>query len=463
MMSSFLDQIDSHFYVNIDATTFEHEENKRGEHVFVPKERDKEKNVKKLATKAMSLFVKYYELMNAHGTTAPDLYVIGVESMGPEEFIVKKVPALSSGTHAGAFGYVVMMKKRSGNDAFFKWMFSVYIPEFIDSLRKAHNGFEEDGTTPKWAVLMLDGETKQIDLLVTDEMHTILLRHRIIVIKLGASCSSIQQACDIAKLFMSEKKSLLSIKYQTGDEDMERALVEIFNSILNMNSEKRKQYREGLVNINYAHQKATTRSIMADGWKNSGLYPFDLKKILAKCRSEQPTEVIDRIELHMPKFVKDFLEHGQVSESLMDKCDIPIYDDGTEKRKIRHDARALSQRRCSRISDYGLILARIEKEEAKVSEKERRVVKKAESHEADSGHFFAMMEHFNLGGDIENLSLEILKGAFKYITEEIRMKEGVVNRTNMPTKKSAFVEALQQLIFEKFDFLSNLYSEFIDC
>jgi hypothetical protein len=82
--------------------------------VFVPKERDKEKNVKKLATKAMSLFVKYYELMNAHGTTAPDLYVIGVESMGPEEFIVEKVPALSSGTHAGAFGYVVLMKNVVG-------------------------------------------------------------------------------------------------------------------------------------------------------------------------------------------------------------------------------------------------------------------------------------------------------------------------------------------------------------
>jgi hypothetical protein len=216
---------------------------------------------------------------------------------------------------------------------------------------------------------MLDGETKQIDLLVTDEMHAILLRHRIIVIKLGASCSSIQQACDIAKLFMSEKKSLLSIKYHTGDEDMERTLVEILSSILNMKSEKRKQYREGLVNIYNAHQKATTRSIMADGWKNSGLYPFDLKTILAKCGFAQPTDVIDRIERHMPEFVKDFLEHGQVSESLMDECDTPIYDDGTEKRKIRHDARALSQRRSLGFQIMGLFWPALRRRKQKCQRK----------------------------------------------------------------------------------------------
>ena len=203
--------------------------------------------------------------------------------MGHDDFVVKKVPALSTSTHAGAFGYLVLMKKRSGNVNFFKWMFSEYIPEFVRSLRKAHNCFEENGSTPKWAVLMLDGETKQIDLITTPEIHEILLREKIIVIKLGASCSSIQQPCNIAKLFMSKKKSLRSINYKVGDEGIERILTEIFDTVDGMPSDKRRLYREGLVNINYAHQLAATRSLMSHDWKNSGLFFLDIKKIITYC------------------------------------------------------------------------------------------------------------------------------------------------------------------------------------
>ena len=47
MMSALSGGIDSHFYVNIDATTFEYEENTRGERVLVPRIRDKSLNVKK--------------------------------------------------------------------------------------------------------------------------------------------------------------------------------------------------------------------------------------------------------------------------------------------------------------------------------------------------------------------------------------------------------------------------------
>ena len=82
---------------------------------------------------------------------------------------------------------------------------------------------------------------------------------------------------------LRQKKSLLSINYKVGDEGMERILTEIFDAVDGMPSDKRRLYREGLVNINYAHQLAATRSMMSHDWKNSGLYFLDIKKIITYC------------------------------------------------------------------------------------------------------------------------------------------------------------------------------------
>ena len=349
------------------------------------------------------------------------------------------------------------MKERSGNEAFFKWMFTVYIPEFIESLRKAHGGYEEDGTTPKWAVVMLDGESKQMDLITTPEIHDFLMRNKIIIIKLGASCSSIQQACDVAKLFMSEKKTLQSVVYRRGDEDLETTLDEFLASIPTINTENKNRIREGIVNINYAHQLASTRSILTDGWKKTGLFPYDLDQILSQCLTVQTPEVLENIKRHMPKFVKDFTDHSQVSEEIMDKYDIPIYDDGTEKRTIRHDERPLFQRRCIKISDYGLMRARIDTIEAAAAEKERKVEKKANMNESNKNHFIVMYDCHISEGDINTLKLDILNGAYKYMLDHKYTNKSEGKRPTLPNKKADYVEALKALLENESIFFERLY------
>ncbi len=384
--SSSLVGIDPTLLVNMDATSFLYENNKTGENVWVPEKRAPGKTAHNPKShhksSGLNKFIKYYLIMNSSGTISQEVYVIGDDSMGEEDFEVTEIKGLSSSNHVGAKGWLCVTKTRGGNKSFYRWLFDVAVKGFIAGLREdlKKEGDSDETVNSMPAALLFDGELNQIQVLFEDNRAQSLSEdYKTLLVKLAASCSGVQQPCDISLIFLSTKKTLKHLEYIPGHPVLETELKSYLKHRFPTNSRDQKVMREGLMTLIDAHQRANHRAVYTKGWIDSGISPLNVESILYNC-----TKVVSEDELNicldgMEQASKEFKEKGFLSEVFMDGLGIPDFRAESEKRAARHDARPIHQQRVTILNHKDVAVTIIDKTAAKIEEKARSKEKREKS------------------------------------------------------------------------------------
>ena len=100
---------------------------------------------------------------------------------------------------------------------------------------------EEENDQKGFVITMFDGEAKQLGMFKLEDVQKMFKDHKIYAVKLGASCSSTQQTCDVGVFFAVIKK--LAKREKAVPED--KTMAELIHNSLKRATIKRKRTQNG--------------------------------------------------------------------------------------------------------------------------------------------------------------------------------------------------------------------------
>jgi hypothetical protein len=179
---------------------------------------------------------------------------------------------------------------------------------------------------PPRIILTLDGEEKHLTAVCNVIIDRGLAESQgIEVVKLAASASKIQQPCDVGPMYKVLKQAL------KGDPPLADCPYrhELTRLLAPLESASRKTFQAFIELLPIVLNKSFTRWNVLRGWNSSGLWPFNLDVMLAKCTSwsslgrHQQTSV--RRELDW--LVEQTYLHGEAREEAFKKCFVDTFDE----------------------------------------------------------------------------------------------------------------------------------------
>ena len=157
----------SFLVINIDATSnkLSEEENVKSKTVVVTKQQKDNQGAGAFKTSegsgtAMAFFVKWFAIIASDGSVGPNVLCIADSNLPAEDFYVHEVRGGHHNLNGGVpsqVAYVCIMKSRTPNKKFYRWLFKTIVFEFVLYLRDAY-GLPKDMP----AAVLLDGELVQI-------------------------------------------------------------------------------------------------------------------------------------------------------------------------------------------------------------------------------------------------------------------------------------------------------------
>lgn len=289
--------------------------------------------------------MKWFAGASASGQSLRTILIIANENMDEEDLIVEKVVGLTASCVAGEWGHLVIMKSRQGNAAYYRWLMTDPIIEFVRQQRERLVGHKADASVRHLrASCTMDGEQTQLVPFEDPQILALYESERIDVVKNSASCSARQNELDNAKVFMQFKKMLVeTLVRQWEGLDLAPRLSEIFETH-GIPREKRKNLIMALSKVVYALQNVPFGRYMQSSFNTTGRYPRDRKRMLKMCVSPWTKAELDDVDAVYPQLLDAYRLHGHIPERLFDDLGIPE-DEGSDRRKKPKDQRVLSSQR----------------------------------------------------------------------------------------------------------------------
>lgn len=119
---------------NFDATTFQVSFT-NDEKVLVVGDGDEETPASSIGDSVLEIGVKWIFMASASSHVAPFVFVICVNDMDSEAFLVFEVDGLAWSRDPGSTGYLVFCKTRNGNAALFQWFLTNVVIPTVTKLR----------------------------------------------------------------------------------------------------------------------------------------------------------------------------------------------------------------------------------------------------------------------------------------------------------------------------------------
>ena len=300
-----------------------------------------------------SFFTKYGCLIG-YGMFEEPIFMLADSNMADDEYRVYKIPGLGMSNVVGSYARVVMAKTRCLNKQFFKWLIiNVFVP-FVETIRSANMDYFGDDD---YFCFHLDGEKVQLDPFFDNEIVQLLARNRIIVVKVPASTTGINQACDSRHIFLALKTALRHVTKEQalrGKDAVEKRMSAMFrehNEWLNSDDRREKGLVEkgrkkkylkksdksdaiefdksherlaklALLKFQYALAKTERPHMEMDSFEAIGVVPFNARKILNNCKIKPTAADVDNILRHLPTLAREIEAHGRIAEDVYDRCGI---------------------------------------------------------------------------------------------------------------------------------------------
>ncbi len=337
--------VDPAYKFNMDFTTISVFINKDNEYHFVYDDANETESENKVIQDMQQVCtIKYLLIISATGRASDPLFIIQDKELGDEECVIQEISGLSQGNTVGSKGKICAMKSRSGNEAFFRHLFMEHLPNFINKIRQERNETEGDGT-PKRAEVSMDGEALALAGALEDDCRRILLRLKIELKKLCASCSGWQQPCDVGKIFLSIKTFLRHAYPETTTTTVDD-LYPGLRTFLDNNTKMKPFGKKGLysalpVLIN-ALQKSVTTSNVTASFKMSGVYPLSLEQMYKQSTAQVTEEQKEIINGCITELAEVYLRKGTITDHDMTSRGILLNGDD---KGDDHSNRALQHQR----------------------------------------------------------------------------------------------------------------------
>ncbi len=325
---------------NADGTTFVFSAEGHVKHVYrlskelelqinggVPSQTKYSEKGRRFGPQDFDYAIKVMHLCNAHGDVGTLTAVVAVDSMDAEDFHVERIAGFSNTCAAGQSGYIYFTKTRAGNKNMWSHYFLTVVIPCITSVGVA-NGIHDFGY-----FFSTDSEDVIISQAFNQEVHRALVNNKINYARIGASLTSIHQACDLQETFRKckhfVKKSQAQNVKNNGDTNIKRHIaVAFFNlreklsssgaSITALFEEK---CTRGLLLIRDAFQESITKKIIREGFVGSGQHIDDEKspstvsfiKIMSQCKAVIPLDQLKKMVDATSVLVANVRQRGTVS------------------------------------------------------------------------------------------------------------------------------------------------------
>jgi transposase len=302
------------------------------------------------STNLMQYFIKYYLLMSAIGTVSYPVFMIADDTLPESTFVVQEFPCLGYGVSIHDKGYLVICKTRAGNISFYKWFnLNVTIP-FANALRSSYG---LDPHSPAW--YQLDGENVQIKCYEDGEILKELETNNIIIGKPSGSTTEITQPCDRGNAFKASKKVIRSVhndQIECYDTKIQ-ILTEFLKNNSQLDARKRKMAVYGLLRVQLALQITMRPRIVTDSFKWTGIYPFNMQKILKNCSTILSGTEEKLIMDAIPTLSEKFQNQGELFDEDFDEVGI--------KETTKKDHLVTNRRRSIILTSKGYICRQMTK------------------------------------------------------------------------------------------------------
>jgi hypothetical protein len=267
----------------------------------------------------VQFFIKYYLLMNALGNISTPVYIIADEEIPVGQFRAFEVQSLAHGVSVNDTAYVVLCKSRAGNEAFYIWFNQYIMIPFVLNLKRIH---ALDVNSATW--YQLDGEEMQIRCYEDISMLSVLENNNIIIGKPSGSTTEITQPCDRGNVFKASKKTIKSVSDTNIDSNPHKVaiLTQLFINNSSLDSRKRKLAVYGLIRVQIALQQTIRMRMITDSFAWTGIYPFNISKILSSCSNKPTYDEELNILSAMPRLVVKFKNQGELYDQDFDEENI---------------------------------------------------------------------------------------------------------------------------------------------
>ena len=263
--------------------------------------------------------------------------------MEEHEFFVQKVSALSSSysTDCTQEGWVYICKTKAGNRALWQHYFTEVLLPIIVTSRKAHeraagNTVSADGPPLPFnlktrSMLCSDGEAIIMNALFTPFVLAAFKAAEVDYLKLGPSCTKVQQAWDAGTLFRDAKcglKFVVAQQYKLLDERFRHAMfgnkeqggffsamfAQFPNPTLKAFWSAKQQERlvYSLELIKKVLERSHTAHKMKASFETTGHFPLNFKRMIMKCsRAKDITEAeLEIMMKELPAAAEEGLRNG---------------------------------------------------------------------------------------------------------------------------------------------------------
>jgi hypothetical protein len=169
------------------------------------------------------------------------------------------------------------------------------------------------------AVITLDGEEAHLSAIFTHLVDTGVAKESgIECMKFAASCSKVQQPCDVAPSYRTFKQDL-----KLDPKSEPAPFADHLDKILrHIKAGSRHTFREFLSHLPERLSKAFTIGAVGRGWQVSGLWPYDPIQILAQnpAWTSLPNHVALSAKRSLIELIAYAMEHGEVHEAQLDEA-----------------------------------------------------------------------------------------------------------------------------------------------
>jgi hypothetical protein len=159
-------------------------------------------------------FVKFTVLGNGEGILGDLVCYVAIPNLGEEDFLACWVPGLCHTNNLGGGGWMLFMKKRTGNLKSHRWLHTQYL---VPTIAKGDAMYTHPSFVGLKAALQIDGEAPILQVAMEPDVQKAYHDADITGTKGPPNCTGRDQLMDVAPIFMNTHSGVAKVSKECTD------------------------------------------------------------------------------------------------------------------------------------------------------------------------------------------------------------------------------------------------------